>query len=75
VEPFKILINGIHTQLGANLPTTIHALDVSVRFPTQIPLNQVPQVKAWLNNIIDRLDSEYSTYNGILIPSSELKKF
>jgi len=75
VEPFKILINGVRTQLGSNLPATVHAFDVSLTFPTQIPLNQVPQVKAWLNSIIDRLDSEYCTYNGILIPSSELKKF
>ena len=32
-------------------------------------------IKAWLNDVVDRLDTEYAAYNGTLIKSTELRKF
>jgi hypothetical protein len=32
-------------------------------------------LKAWLNSIIDRLDTDYVSYNNVLIPTNELGKF
>jgi len=63
------------TQLGAPLPTEIFSLDIQLLMPMQIQPTQSPLIKQWLNQIIDKLNCEYVSYNKILIPVNELKKF
>lgn len=71
-----IHLNSIPVQLGAPLPSVIHSLEIQVPFmPISFPSEQVPQLKAWLNQLVDRLDCEYFTYNGVLIPTNEITKF
>lgn len=74
-QPFSIIINNQPYQLGQPPPTQITHLDITIHMPIQIPSNQTPHIKAWLNLIIERLDCDYVTYNGTLIPTSELTKF
>lgn len=75
LEPFSIAINGQPYQLGQPPPTKITHLDIAIRMPMQVPSDQTPHIKAWLNSVIDNLDCDYVTYNGTLIPASELTKF
>ena len=74
-HPFSIHINGSLYQFGLPLPDKIHHLAVYLHFNTQIPYEDASALKAFLNNVIDRLTCEYVSYNDILIPTSELKKF
>lgn len=71
-----IYLNGIPVQLGSPLPVSIHSLQIqmpimSIAFPSE----QVPALKEWLNSIVDRLDCDYFSYNGVLIPTNEITKF
>ena len=75
LEPFSITINGQPYQLGQPPPTQITHLDITIRMPMQVPSNQIPHIKAWLNSIIDHLACDYVTYNDALIPATELTSF
>lgn len=75
LEPFSIIINRQPFQIGQPLPDTITDFEVMVHLNMQIPYAQVAQVKQWLNLVIERLDCDYVTYNGTLIPTSELQRF
>ena len=75
MQPLQIQINGMSIQLGAPLPNSIYHFEVTLYIPTQLPKEQAVQFKSWLNQIIDKLDCEYVTYNDVLIPVNELKKF
>jgi len=75
MSPLLISINGMSTQLGASLPNEIFSLDIQLLMPMQIQPTQSPLIKQWLNQIIDKLNCEYVSYNKILIPINELKKF
>lgn len=75
MQPFVILINGVPTDLGGYLPSSIQHFAVQVYFPVQLPVEQSAQLKHWLNSIIDRLDCDYVDFQNTLIPTSELTKF
>ena len=75
MQPLQIQINGMAIQLGAPLPSSIHHFEVTLYMPIQLPKEQAVQLKSWLNQIIDKLDCEYVSYNNVLIPANELKKF
>lgn len=71
-----IYLNGLPTQLGSPLPITIHSLQIQMPFtPVAFPLEQVPALKIWLNSLVDRLNCDYFSYNGVLIPTNEITKF
>jgi hypothetical protein len=71
-----VYINGIPMQLGSPLPVTIQSFIISMPpMPVQFPSDQVPQLKQWLNSIIDRLTCSHFTYNNVLIPIEDLIKF
>ena len=75
MEPFVIYINNTVYQFGLPLPDEIYHFEVNLYFSVQIPTEHAIQLKALLNNVIDRITCDYVAYNGILIPSSELNKF
>jgi len=71
-----ILINNQSTQIGSELPDVVNQLEVRIS-PLgilQVPKLQTPAIKQWIKLLISRLDCDYVTYNGILIPVSELKE-
>ena len=71
-----ILINNQPTQIGSELPDVVNQLEVRVS-PLgilQVPKLQTPAIKQWIKLLISRLECDYITYNGILIPVSELKE-
>lgn len=70
-----IFLNGVPTQLGAPLPSVIRSLEIRIPMPIAFPEHQVPELKAWLNDLVDRLDCDYFSYNNILIPTNEITKF
>lgn len=71
-----IYLNGTPTQLGSPLPSTIHSLVIHMPpVPIAFPEHQVPALKAWLNDLVDRLDCDYFSYNNVLIPTNEITKF
>ena len=74
-SPLTLIINHQPIEIGNPLPDRITSLVVHLFMNMQIPSSQAPLIKAWLNSVIDRLDCDYVTYNGTLIPAHELKKF
>lgn len=75
MPPFSIIINNQPIQLGAPLPSEIFHLAVVIQMPIQLPSEQTAHVKAWLNTVMDNLVCDYVTFNGTLIPVTELTKF
>lgn len=77
MEPILISINKQLVQLGCKLSNKIteFALQTNPFIQLQVDPAQATWIKAWLNDIVDRLDTEYVLYNGTLIKSAELRKF
>ena len=64
-------------QIGCKLPESITqlSLDLNPFIQLQCKQHEVTIIKAWLNDVVDRLDTEYILYNRTLIKSTELRKF
>jgi hypothetical protein len=77
MEPILISINKQHVQLGSPLPDVIteFAVQTNPFILLQVEPAQATFIKAWLNDVVDRLDTEYVLYNETLIKSTELRKF
>ena len=77
MEPILISINKQQVQLGCILPDKIteFALQTNPFIQLQVDPAQATFIKAWLNDIVDRLDTEYVLYNEALVKSTELRKF
>ena len=77
MQPLLIIINKQQVQIGCKLPDTITELTIQTNPLIQLQCEsfEVALIKQWLNNIVDRLDTEYVLYNGTLIKSAELRKF
>ena len=77
MQPILILINNQPVQIGCKLPESITklSLDLNPLIQLQCEQHEVVLIKAWLNDVVDRLDTEYVAYNGTLIKSTELRKF
>lgn len=77
MEPILISINKQLVQLGCKLSNKIteFALQTNPFIRLEVEPAQATWIKAWLNDIVDRLDTEYILYNGTLIKSAELRKF
>ena len=75
MEAYLIKINGVPVQLLGQLPIVIISLDVKLFANIQFQHGMVLHIKDWLNKIMEKLDCEYVTYQDVIIPISELKKF
>ena len=77
MQPILILINNQPVQIGCQLPDVITqlSLDLNTFIQLQCEQHEVVLIKAWLNDVVDRLDTEYVSYNGTLIKSTDLRKF
>ena len=77
MQPILILINNQPVQIGRKLPDIITqlSLDLNPLIQLQCAQHEIALIKAWLNDVVDRLDNEYVLYNGTLIKSTELRKF
>ena len=77
MQPILILINNQPVQIGCKLPDAITqlSLDLNPFIQLQCEQHEVALIKAWLNNVVDRLDTEYVAYNGTLVKSTDLRKF
>ena len=77
MQPILILINNQPVQIGCQLPDIItqFSLDLNPLIQLQCAQHEVVLIKAWLNDVVDRLDAEYVLYNGTLIKLTELRKF
>ena len=77
MQPILILINNQSVQIGCQLPESITqlSLDLNPLIQLQCAQHEVALIKAWLNDVVDRLDNEYVLYNGTLIKSTELRRF
>ena len=77
MQPILILINNQPVQIGCKLPESITqlSLDLNPFIQLQCEQHEVALIKAWLNDVVDRLDTEYVAYNGILVKSTDLRKF
>ena len=77
MQPILISINKQQVQIGCQLPDVITqlSLDLNTLIQLQCEQHEVALIKAWLNDVVDRLDTEYVLYNGTLIKSAELRKF
>ena len=77
MQPILILINNQHVQIGCQLPDVITQLSIDLNPLIQLQCEQheVVLIKAWLNDVVDKLDTEYVAYNGTLIKSTDLRKF
>ena len=77
MKPILISINKQLVQLGCKLPDSIteFAVQTNPFIRLEVEPAQATFIKSWLNDIVDRLDTEYVLYNGTLIKSAELRKF
>lgn len=77
MQPILILINNQSVQIGCQLPDVITqlSLDLNPFIQLQCEQHEVALIKAWLNDVVDKLDTEYVSYNGTLIKSTDLRKF
>ena len=77
MQPILILINNQPVQIGCQLPDVITqlSLDLNPFIQLQCEQNEVALIKAWLNDVVDRLDTDYVAYNGTLVKSTDLRKF
>ena len=77
MEPILISINKQLVQLGCKLSNKIteFAVQTNPFIRLEVEPAQATFIKSWLNDIVDRLDTEYILYNGTLIKSAELRKF
>ena len=77
MQPILILINNHPVQIGCQLPESITqlSLDLNPLIQLQCERHEVALIKAWLNDAVDRLDTEYVLYNGTLVKSTDLRKF
>ena len=77
MEPILISINKQQIRLGYILPDKIieFAVQTNPFIQLQVDPAEAIWIKSWLNDVVDRLDTEYVTYNGTLVKSSDLRKF
>ena len=77
MEPILISINKQLVQLVCKLPNKIteFAVQTNPFIRLEVEPAQATFIKSWLNDIVDRLDTEYVLYNGTLLKSAELRKF
>ena len=77
MQPILISINKQQVQIGYQLPDVITqlSLDLNTLIQLQCEQHEVALIKAWLNDVVDRLDTEYVSYNGTLVKSTDLRKF
>lgn len=77
MQPILILINNQPVQIGCQLPDTITQLSIDLNpfIQLQCEQHEVALIKAWLNDVVDRLDTDYVSYKGTLIKSTDLRKF
>ena len=77
MQPILILINNQPVQIGCQLPDGItqRSLDLNPFIQLQCEQHEAALIKAWLNNVLDRLDTEYAAYNGTLVKSTDFRKF
>ena len=71
----SVSINNQLVELGSPLPDSIYELSVLLFMNVTLDAASTTAIKAWLNNIVDRLDTDYVSYNNVLIPINELVKF
>ena len=71
----SVSINNQLVELGSPLPDSIYEFSVLLLMNATLDAASAIALKAWLNNIIDRLDTDYVSYNNVLIPTNELVKF
>ena len=74
---FTILINGIPVEFLSPLQEVVTQFSVTAHtmLSIQVDLPTSNAIKSWLNQLIDKLDTEYVMYNNTLIPVKELVKF
>ena len=70
-----VSINNQLVELGSPLPDSIYEFGVLLFMNVTLDAASTIAIKAWLNNIVDRLDTDYVSYNNVLIPTNELVKF
>ena len=77
MEPILISINKQLVQLGCKLPNKIteFAVQTNPFIRLEVEPAQATFIKSWLNDVVDRLDTEYVSYNGTLVKSTDLRKF
>ena len=71
----SVSINNRLVELVAPLPDSIYEFSVLLFMNATLDAASAVALKAWLNNIVDRLDTDYVSYNNVLIPINELVKF
>ena len=71
----SVSINNQLVELGSPLPDSIYEFSVLLFMNVTLDAASTTAIKAWLNNIVDRLDTDYVSYNNVLIPTNELVKF
>ena len=77
MQPILISINKEQVQISCKLPESITqlSLDLNPFIQLQCEQHEVALIKAWLNDVVDRLDTDYILYNGTLVKSTDLRKF
>jgi len=71
-----MLVNGIQIQLGQPIQFPIKVLVLNYQRGTVIQAGQLPQIKAYMNSLVDKMnDDAYAIINGVIIQKKDITKF
>ena len=75
MKPVEILVNGREVQIGQPVGQ-VKSLEVNhMNMGVQVPKEQVPMIADWMWDLVQRCESEYVTYNGVIIMKSEVQQY
>jgi len=69
--PIEVIVNGKGIQLGQFCPV-VKSLIVNIRGRIIIPKHQKLQAIDWMKNLVEKCESDYVEYNGVLILKEEV---
>jgi len=70
------MVNNKRVILLEELPEKVTQLSLMLHpaVRIKIPKHQEKAIKKWLNILVDRVQCDYVSYNGVLIPKGDLRK-
>ena len=75
MKPVEILVNGKEVQIGQPVGQ-VKSLEVShMNMGVQVPKGQVSMIADWVWDLVQRCESEFVTYNGVLVMKSEVQQY
>jgi len=73
-EPLEVIVNGNLVQPGYRVKD-VKSFEIRYMPGLLVPKNQGKNIAKWVYELVQKCESEYITYNGVLILKTEVKPF